>query len=403
MSGRCSELALIEAIAAQLNQGRGADRADDRVLRGIGDDAAVVRARAVCVTSVDAMIEGVHFRLGEEWMTPAQVGGRALAAALSDLAAMGAEAGEAYLVLGLPPGFTEGQALELVGGAHALARATGVTIAGGDVVVAPALTVSITAVGWADSEDELVGRNGAQPGDLVGVTGRLGGAGAGLAILEGRAAPDAPAVREGRAVREARVVPEALAVPRDQTGSKRPAGSAVDAVLARLRSPVPRFVEGRALAAAGARAMIDLSDGLGTDAGHIARASGVRVEIDLGALPLDEGVSEIAAELGVPAWEIAAGAGEDYELCVCLDPADRERAESALAEAGGVGITWVGRVKRAAGGVAMGEGSAAERADGSALAAGEIARATGESSWADVVLLDAGGRVRQLKGFEHRW
>ncbi len=72
------------------------------------------------------MIEGVHFRLGEGWMTPAQVGWRALAAALSDLAAMGAEAGEAYLVLGLPPGFTEEQALELVGGAHALARATGV-------------------------------------------------------------------------------------------------------------------------------------------------------------------------------------------------------------------------------------------------------------------------------------
>ncbi len=338
MSGRSSELSLIEAIAAELHQARGARRPDDRVLRGIGDDAAVVRARPVCVTSVDAMVEGVHFRLGEEWMTPTQVGGRALAAALSDLAAMGAEAGEAYLVLGLPPGLTEEQALELVGGAHALAHASGVTIAGGDVVAAPALMVSITAVGWADSERELVGRDGALVGDLVGVTGCLGGAGAGLAVLEGRA----------------RATP------------------ATAAALSRLRNPVPRLAEGRALAATGARAMIDLSDGLGTDAGHLAHASGVRLEIDLGALPLDEGVAEIAAELGVPAWQLAAGAGEDYELCVCIAPADRERAESALAGAGGAGITWVGRVE-------------------------------GGASQAGVVLRDAEGRVQRLTGFEHHW
>jgi len=370
VSGRGSELALIDAIAAELNQSRGADRTDDRVLRGIGDDAAVVRARAVCVTSVDAMIEGVHFRLGEEWMTPAQVGGRALAAALSDLAAMGAEAGEAYLMLGLPPGFTEAQALELVGGAHALARSTGVTIVGGDVVVAPALMVSITAVGWVDSEDELVGRDGAQPGDLVGVTGRLGGAGAGLAVLEGRAVP------------EARAMPEALAVSRDEPGSKRSVRSALDAVLARLRHPVPRLAEGRALAAAGARAMIDLSDGLGADAGHIGRASGVRVEIDLGALPLDEGVAEIAAELGMPAWRLAAGAGEDYELCVCIAPADRRRAEAALAALGGAQVTWIGRVAQATDGPTPAMGGAAQ---------------------AGVVLLDPDGRIQQLKGFEHRW
>jgi thiamine-monophosphate kinase len=372
VSGRGSEFALIEAIAAELNQGRGAGRTDDRVLRGIGDDATVVRARPLCVTSVDAMIEGVHFRLGKEWMTPGQVGGRALAAALSDLAAMGAEAGEAYLVLGLPPGFTEAQALELVGGAHALARSTGVTIAGGDVVVAPALMVSITAVGWADSEDELVGRDGAQPGDLVGVTGHLGGAGAGLAVLEGRA----------RTVPGARVAPGGLAESRADSGSKRPVGSAADAVLARLRSPMPRLAEGRALAHAGARAMIDLSDGLGTDAGHIARASGVRVEIDLGALPSDEGVAEIAAELGVPAWQLAAGAGEDYELCVCIAPADRRRAEAALAELGGAQLTWVGRVTQIS---------------------DEPTSADGGAAQVGVVLLDTHGCIQQLKGFEHRW
>jgi len=400
VSGRGSELALIEAIAAELEHGRGADRANDRVLRGIGDDAAVVRARPLCVTSVDAMIEGVHFRLRDGWMTPAQIGARALAAALSDLAAMGADAGEAYLVLGLSPGFTEAQALELVAGAHVLASSTGVTIAGGDVVLAPALMVSITAVGWADSEDELVGRDGAQPGDLVGVTGRLGGAGAGLAVLEGRVVPgvralaearvvpgvravaDARVVPEVRAVADARVVPEPLAVRRHKTGSKRPTGSAADAVLTRLRHPIPRLAEGRALATAGARAMIDLSDGLATDAGHIARASGVCVEIDLGALPLDEGVAEIAAELEVPAWQLAAGTGEDYELCVCIAPADRRRVEAALAELGGAQVTWVGRV--------------AQVADGPTPATGGAPRA-------GVVLLDTDGRIQQLEGFEHRW
>ena len=140
---------------------------------------------------------------------------------------MGAEPGEAYLVLGLPPGLSEEQALELVGGAHALARATGVAIVGGDVVAAPALMVSITAVGWADSEDELVGRDGARArrprwGDRPPWRGRRGVGGAGRTGRAGGAGQDGG-----------------------------PAAVAAGRLLARLRHPVPRLAEGRALANAG--------------------------------------------------------------------------------------------------------------------------------------------------------
>jgi thiamine-monophosphate kinase len=293
----------------------------------MGDDA-----------SVDAMVEGVHFRLLDGWVTPRQVGHRALASALSDLAAMGAESGEAYLMVGLPAGFSEEQSLELVRGAESLAAQTGTTIAGGDVVRAPVLTVCVTVVGWAEEADELVGRDGAMAGDLVGVTGRLGGASAALAVLEGRVSP--------------------------------PSGAA--AALARMREPAPRLAEGRALASAGVHALIDLSDGIATDAGHIGRASGAELRVELQALPLEEGVSEVSGELGVPAWELAAGGGEDYELCFCAAPSERARVEDAvqaLAE-GGAGVSWIGEVVEGPPGV---------------------------------TLLGERGEGVRLQGFEHRW
>jgi thiamine-monophosphate kinase len=269
-----------------------------------------VQARGVCVTSVDAMIEDVHFRLKDGWATPAEVGHRAMAGALSDLAAMGADPGEAYLVLGLPGGFGESRALELARAAAELARENGTVIAGGDVVRAPALTVSVTAVGWADRAEQLIGRDGARPGDLVGVTGRLGGAGGGLALMEGRAA----------------------ATPANR------------GLLERARSPRPRLAEGHALAAAGVHAMIDLSDGIATDAAHVARASGVELRVEVSSLPLEQGLAELCAELGEEPWRVAAGAGEDYELCFCAPPEARARVEKAVRELGEVEVTWVGEV-----------------------------------------------------------
>lgn len=303
------ERSLIEAIAAELRL----DTPAPRLVRGMGDDAAVVRAGgALCVTSVDALVEGVHFSAEEAAERPADVGWRALASALSDLAAMGvARVGEAYVALGVSRTAGERRAVELMRGLLEAARASDTTLAGGDVVAAPGLSVCVTVVGWAEREEELVGRDGAQVGDLVGVTGRLG---------------------------------------------------------ARAPRPLPRLREGRALAQAGASAMIDLSDGLATDAGHLGERSGARLELELARVPLAQGVASA---------ERAVTLGEDYELCFCAAPARRPAIERAVADVSEVGVSWIGAVTAAS-------APAGDRPPG-------------------VSLRDEHGVEVALHGYEHSW
>jgi len=289
-----SEFDLIAAITERM------PAPGPRVRVPAGDDAAVVEPRAASAVTVDAIVDGVHFVLDS--YGPEAVGRKALAAALSDLAAMGAAQGEAYVVVAAPEELADEDLLGIADGLAEVAVREAVTVAGGDLVRSPVLVVSVTAVGYEPGGSRFVTRRGARPRDLVAVTGELGGAAAAVELMA--------------------------------AGERR--GDAADrgeGLLARQLDPMPRLREGRALAKAGATAMIDISDGLGSDAVHLARASECHLEIDLARLPVDQGVAEVAGGEEA-ALELAASGGEDFELLVTVPREHFEAAAQAVADTG---------------------------------------------------------------------
>jgi thiamine-monophosphate kinase len=291
-----------------------------RIHLGSGDDAAVTVPGGATATSVDALVDGVHFR--RDLATPAQIGHKALATALSDLAAMGAEPGEAYVVIGIPADLGEDDCIELLDGMVALAERTGTALAGGDLTRAGELFLAVTVVGHAPEPDALVHRSGARPGDALVLTGEVGGAAAGLELLDN---PPAGFAFEG-------ATDGASAEP------------AMKALVGRQLEPMPRLGAGRALAGTGAGGMIDVSDGLGSDGGQIAERSGVGLRIEAESVPLAPGSKELLEGLGRDPWQLLNG-GEDYELLAAIPPERLAEAQRRVREAEKtIALTEIGAV-----------------------------------------------------------
>lgn len=301
------EFGLIARIVERLST-PGAGR--PHVVLGPGDDAAVVAAPdGQVVVTTDVLVEGVHFR--HDWSTGYDVGRRAAAANLADIAAMGAVPTAVVVALAAPPDLAVEWVDELADGLRDECAAAGAAVVGGDVARSATVVVSVTALGDL-AGGRAVTRAGARPGDVVVVAGRLGYAAAGLDLL-----------RAGH----------------------------TDAPLADAhRRPAVAYAAARRLAAIGATAMIDVSDGLVADLGHIATASAVRIELATDDLPLPADLVEAALSIGVDPLGWVAGGGDDHAFAATLPSDLALRAVTELADLPEpVPFTQVGRVVEGSG------------------------------------------------------
>ncbi len=270
---------------------------------GLGDDCGLLPpAEGRLAVSTDVSVEGVHFRLA--WMGHHEVGWRAAAAALSDLAAEGATPAGLLAAVVVPDSATDEQVTALMSGVGDAAESVEAPVIGGDLSSGPSWSVAVTVLGWTIRP---VGRNGARPGDLLWVTGALGGARAALAAWRRGDEPS----------------PEARAA---------------------FARPEPRIDAGRWLAAHGAHAMIDLSDGLGGDAAHLAAGSAVSLELTLDALPIAPAAAAEARQANIAVETFAAEGGEDYELLAALPPAFGEAERLEFERDCGLSLSRIGTV-----------------------------------------------------------
>ena len=241
---------------------------------GPGDDAAVLAIEGAVATSVDVLVEGVHFR--RDWSEARDVGRKAVAVNVADLEAIGARATGLLVGFSAPPDLKVGWVLDFADGLRQEAEAARVSLLGGDVTRARDITIAVTAMGSLEGREPVL-RSGARPGNLVAIQGRLGWAAAGLAVL-------------ARGFRSPRVLVEAQRVPQLSYGA------------------------GAVAAQAGATSMIDISDGLLADLGHMAQASGVLIDLRRDAFEVAEPLQAVAAATGADPYTFILTGGDDHAL-----------------------------------------------------------------------------------------
>lgn len=311
------EFAFIDRALAQ------AARGDQRIIVGPGDDAAVLRCGGEAVVTTDLLIEGRHFRL--DWIAPFDAGWRAAISSLSDLAAMGARPLAGFLSLGVGPQFPAADAEDLVRGVAACLEIYGAALAGGDTVASSSgVILNVCLAGEWQGRSCL--RSAARPGDLICVTGRLGGSRAALRLLE-------------------RLGPQA-------------AWEGHHELILSYSAPHARTSAGLWLTRQDAvHAMMDISDGLSSDLWRIAEASGVRCVVDVSALPVSPAAAAAAHLTGETLADTALHGGEDFELLFTIAPEGAEAVLGGIVIETGTQAAIVGRVDEGEPGVFAADGA----------------------------------------------